>query len=726
MEKMAEAVFRGEVKSMMAAVAMSKMPIMGYDPEIEREKLAFERVKWETEKEHEKERLHMEYELKKLELELKQAKIKNAEEANEIRKEEVRRAKEKEASIVYKAKLFGDSLRATVARMPSDAVELIPYFRNVEQLFDDFKVEKELRVHLLKPHLTEAARVLISRMDPVKAANYDEVKALLLHEFKLSPTALLDKFNGISRGVDETYTLYANRLKSVITYYVEARKATNYESLLDLLVCDRIKNTLSEAALKHILSLESNKSGNWLRLSELTDALDIYYDSHLTGSDKPRYVAGAVGSVGAINNNRKSGDRTATAHYSMPKWEVSKNKGQQRDLPKAASNNANNGRRCFICHSDQHLQSYHSNFGGNKHNAGNASNSAVNKNATARLRQVNSSNVVSAATEGNSVGARQVGDPDTSSSTDPGSVALAITQAASTAPASNVNKCIESRSMPAISAHICDVQPVLNDEHIDVRAIDADLSLKMSNEVTIVHDFNRLEYVNVCLSDDDENQCVMTGLCDSGAEISVVRRDAISSLSPYKLGTISLMYGNGQPVGGDLVRLFVRCADRPSKTVLFKCAVMEDCSQSLLLAANVVNKLMDALVVNNNAVNDDNDSEGDDDADDDIEGGNASNDDVIDGNNDPSQAENSVVDERVINSNADTVQQRNSDAEVLRNEQLNDESLKGCFSLAKRGKGKLFLKNGVLHRYDSICGQQVEQLVLPLGVDKSCSSRTER
>ena len=61
------------------------------------------------------------------------------------------------------------------------------------------------------------------------AADYDEVNKLLLHEFKLSPSALLDKFNHISRGNDETYTLFANRLKSVLTFYVESRKAISYD-----------------------------------------------------------------------------------------------------------------------------------------------------------------------------------------------------------------------------------------------------------------------------------------------------------------------------------------------------------------------------------------------------------------------------------------------------------------------------------------------------------------
>ena len=88
--------------------------------------------------------------------------------------------------------MFGDALRGTLPKMPSDSLELASYFRGVEQLFNDFKVNSELRVHLLKPHLTETARTLIARMDSVKSRRYDDVKNRLLHELKLGPASLLD------------------------------------------------------------------------------------------------------------------------------------------------------------------------------------------------------------------------------------------------------------------------------------------------------------------------------------------------------------------------------------------------------------------------------------------------------------------------------------------------------------------------------------------------------
>jgi hypothetical protein len=77
----------------------------------------------------------------------------------------------------------------------------------------------------LKPHLTEHARNMISRMDADEASRYEEVKRVLLHEFKLSSSALLDRFHGLTRNANETFTLYGNRLKSVLLYYVESRKS---------------------------------------------------------------------------------------------------------------------------------------------------------------------------------------------------------------------------------------------------------------------------------------------------------------------------------------------------------------------------------------------------------------------------------------------------------------------------------------------------------------------
>ena len=41
---------------------------------------------------------------------------------------------------------------------------------------------------------------------------------------------------------------------------------------------------------------------------------------------------------------------------------------------------------------------------------------------------------------------------------------------------------------------------------------------------------------------DDRNKCELSGLVDSGTEVSVANSDAMKSLSPYGIGTISLLF----------------------------------------------------------------------------------------------------------------------------------------------------------------------------------------
>jgi len=60
--------------------------------------------------------------------------------------------------------------------------------------------------------------------------------AMLLHQCKLSPAALLEKFNVIARKSDEAYTKFANRLKSLLTYYIDAREDNSQDLLIVSLV----------------------------------------------------------------------------------------------------------------------------------------------------------------------------------------------------------------------------------------------------------------------------------------------------------------------------------------------------------------------------------------------------------------------------------------------------------------------------------------------------------
>jgi hypothetical protein len=82
-------------------------------------------------------------------------------------------------------------------------------------------------------------------------------------------------------------------MKGVLSYYVESRKVEDYDSLIEFLICDRIKSQLTEGSLRYVPSLENQSEDVWLHLNRLVESRDIFYATH-SAFDKPRYAQTAV------------------------------------------------------------------------------------------------------------------------------------------------------------------------------------------------------------------------------------------------------------------------------------------------------------------------------------------------------------------------------------------------------------------------------------------------
>ena len=61
----------------------------------------------------------------------------------------------------------------------------------------------------------------------------------------------------------------------------------DFDKLSELLVCDRIKSTLSESCLRYVLFIESASDVGWLSLQSLTESIDRYLAAH-SANDKPK------------------------------------------------------------------------------------------------------------------------------------------------------------------------------------------------------------------------------------------------------------------------------------------------------------------------------------------------------------------------------------------------------------------------------------------------------
>ena len=50
--------------------------------------------------------------------------------------------------------------------------------------------------------------------------------------------------------------------------------------MCELLVCDRIKSTLSDSCLQYVLSIESGTKKGWMPVENLNSSIDRYQSSH--------------------------------------------------------------------------------------------------------------------------------------------------------------------------------------------------------------------------------------------------------------------------------------------------------------------------------------------------------------------------------------------------------------------------------------------------------------
>ena len=188
-----------------------------YDPEIETERLLFEKQKWEAEME-EKKRWEAEMEEKKQRelVESEQLELRRC----ELRRQEMRDAAEVERSTVMKGKLFGDAMRASAIHMGADAIDAVPFFRNTEQLFAVYEVPAALQSVLIRPFLNDKSKSILGKLSPEVSGDYQRLKATLLQEFKLSANVYLERFNKCCKTSDETYVAFASKLKGLYICFV--------------------------------------------------------------------------------------------------------------------------------------------------------------------------------------------------------------------------------------------------------------------------------------------------------------------------------------------------------------------------------------------------------------------------------------------------------------------------------------------------------------------------
>jgi len=85
-------------------------------------------------------------------------------------------------------------------------------------------------------------------------SKYNKLKEFLLTEYKLTFREYKIWFETAVKNATETYTLFAAKLRNLLSYYFKSRLVKDYDTLIKLLLSDRLKGSLSQGLLNYILT----------------------------------------------------------------------------------------------------------------------------------------------------------------------------------------------------------------------------------------------------------------------------------------------------------------------------------------------------------------------------------------------------------------------------------------------------------------------------------------
>ncbi|GFW16611.1 integrase catalytic domain-containing protein [Trichonephila clavipes] len=145
--------------------------------------------------------------------------------------------------------------------------------------------EKQLETNI--ENMIKSIKTFSSCSHQEELNDYEKLKSIVLREFQVTPRECLNSFKNAVKSSGETYIQFAARLTANFQYYCSLRKVNCFESLCDLLISDKLFETLNKETATHIGIQEAE---DWFRPIDLAKECDIYVSSR-SGSHKETLIA---------------------------------------------------------------------------------------------------------------------------------------------------------------------------------------------------------------------------------------------------------------------------------------------------------------------------------------------------------------------------------------------------------------------------------------------------
>ncbi|GFT21620.1 integrase catalytic domain-containing protein [Trichonephila clavipes] len=158
-------------------------------------------------------------------------------------------------------------------KKPSRSVFRSGRTARLQKAFQIKSVPDELKAEILLNILGERVNNLLTYVSQEYLSNYVKIKELILREFEPTPQECLSNFKKARKLPSENYVQFASRLSATFDYYCQLRKVNEFRSLCDLIISDKIFETLDRDTMNHIATKQEE---TYFKPQQLGRECDVY------------------------------------------------------------------------------------------------------------------------------------------------------------------------------------------------------------------------------------------------------------------------------------------------------------------------------------------------------------------------------------------------------------------------------------------------------------------
>ncbi|GFU18279.1 integrase catalytic domain-containing protein [Trichonephila clavipes] len=177
------------------------------------------------------------------------------------------------SSITDKLESLVKSIKTLTIQVPARSESFNLFFHSLEKAFQIKSVPDELKAEILLNILGERVNNLITYVSREDLSNYVKIKELISREFEPTPQECLSNFKKARKLPSENYVQFASRVSATFDYYCQLRKVNEFRSLCDLIISDKIFETLDRDTMNHIATKQGE---TYFKPQQLGRECDVY------------------------------------------------------------------------------------------------------------------------------------------------------------------------------------------------------------------------------------------------------------------------------------------------------------------------------------------------------------------------------------------------------------------------------------------------------------------